>query len=78
MRIEDVSRVRHVTGLVLGLALATVSGVVGQDRAAVVSDMRVLLDNDCVRMQFHDVAVGEKTPMHSHPCLLYTSDAADE
>ncbi len=58
---------RHVTGLVLGLALATVSGVVGQDRAAVVSDMRVLLDNDCVRMQFHDVAVGEKTPMHSHP-----------
>jgi beta-alanine degradation protein BauB len=38
-----------------------------QDRAAVVSDMKVLLQNECVRMQFHDVAVGEKTPMHSHP-----------
>ncbi len=38
-----------------------------QDRAAVVSDMKVLLENECVRMQFHDVAVGEKTPMHSHP-----------
>ncbi len=38
-----------------------------QDRATVISDMKVLLDNDCVRMQFHDVAVGEKTPMHSHP-----------
>jgi len=67
MRIEDASRVRHVAGLVLGLALASASAVVGQDRAAVVSEMKVLLDNDCVRMQFHDVAVGEKTPMHSHP-----------
>jgi quercetin dioxygenase-like cupin family protein len=67
MRIEDSSRVRHVTGLVLGLALASGSAVVGQDRAAVVTEMKVLLDNDCVRMQFHDVAVGEKTPMHSHP-----------
>ena len=38
-----------------------------QDRATVVSDMKVLLENDCVRMQFHDVAVGEKTPLHSHP-----------
>ncbi|MGH8546333.1 MAG: hypothetical protein ACREX3_22475 [Gammaproteobacteria bacterium] len=41
--------------------------VLAQDRAAVVSDMAVLLENKCVRMQFHDVAVGEKTPMHSHP-----------
>jgi quercetin dioxygenase-like cupin family protein len=52
---------------VLSLALASAPAVVGQDRAAVVSDMKVLLDNDCVRMQFHDVAVGEKTPMHAHP-----------
>jgi hypothetical protein len=38
-----------------------------QDRAAAVPDMRVLLENECARMQFHDVAVGEQTPLHSHP-----------
>ncbi len=38
-----------------------------QDRAAAVPDMKVLLENECVRVQYHDVAVGEKTPMHSHP-----------
>lgn len=74
MRTEVSSRVRAALGVVLGLASA--SGVAGQDRAAVVSEMRVLLDNDCVRMQFHDVAVGEKTPMHSHPrYAVYVFDA---
>lgn len=29
--------------------------------------MKVLLENEHVRVQFHDVAVCEKTPMHSHP-----------
>ena len=67
MRGKSSVRLQYVTGLVLGLALAPVSSVVGQDRAAVVSDMKVLLDNECVRMQFHDVALGEKTPLHSHP-----------
>ena len=43
------------------------SPVLAQDRASAVPDMKVLLENDCVRMQFHDVAVGGKTPMHSHP-----------
>ena len=38
-----------------------------QDRAAVVPDMAVLLSNDCVRVQRHDVAVGGSIPMHSHP-----------
>jgi hypothetical protein len=38
-----------------------------QDRATAVPEMEVLLDNECVRMQFHDVGVGEKTAMHSHP-----------
>lgn len=47
--------------------LATVCIGHAQDRAAAVPDMKVLLENGCVRMQFHDVAVGEKTPMHSHP-----------
>src|SRR4051812_39402466 len=36
-----------------------------QDRAAVAPDMKVLLENERVRVQFHDVKVGEKTPMHS-------------
>jgi len=38
-----------------------------QDRAAVVPGMKVLIDNDCVRVQYHDVAVGQTVPMHSHP-----------
>jgi hypothetical protein len=41
-----------------------------QDRAAVVPDMKVLLQNDRVRVQFHDVAVGVTTPMHSHPAYV--------
>jgi hypothetical protein len=41
-----------------------------QDRAAVVPDMKVLLQNEHVRMQFHDVAVGAATPMHSHPAYV--------
>ena len=51
---------------VIALLLAT-SPLPAQDRATVVPGMKVLLENECVRMQFHDVAVGEKTPMHSHP-----------
>ena len=44
-----------------------------QDRATVVPGMKVLLDNDCVRVQYHDVAVGQKVPMHSHPnYVVYT------
>ena len=49
---------------VVGLAAAPATPA--QDRASVVPDMTVLLENECVRMQFHDVAVGEKTAMHSH------------
>lgn len=41
-----------------------------QDRAAVVPEMKVLLENERVRVQFHDVQVGEKTPMHSHPSYV--------
>ncbi|HET9398637.1 MAG TPA: hypothetical protein VFO45_07455 [Sphingomicrobium sp.] len=44
-----------------------------QDRALVVPDMRVLLNNDCVRVQRHDVEVGGTVPMHSHPAyVVYT------
>ena len=40
---------------------------IAQDRGAVVPDMKVLLENGCVRVQYHDVAVGQTIPMHSHP-----------
>ena len=44
-----------------------------QDRALVVPDMKVLLNNDCVRVQRHDVDVGGTIPMHSHPgYVVYT------
>ena len=44
-----------------------------QDRALVVPDMKVLLNNDCVRVQRHDVGVGGSIPMHSHPAyVVYT------
>ena len=37
------------------------------DRVAAVPGTKVLLDNECVRVQYHDVAVGQTIPMHSHP-----------
>jgi quercetin dioxygenase-like cupin family protein len=40
---------------------------IAQDRVAAVPETRVLLENDCVRVQYHDVAVGQTIPMHSHP-----------
>lgn len=51
--------------------LPTASGA--QDRALVVPGMKVLLNNDCVRVQYHDVGVGQTAPMHSHPAyVVYT------
>jgi quercetin dioxygenase-like cupin family protein len=41
-----------------------------QDRATAVPEMKVLLENGLVRVQFHDVGVGEKTPLHSHPSYV--------
>ena len=52
--------------VVAALVAISLSGL-AQDRAAAVPDMKVLLENECVRVQYHDVAVGETTPMHSHP-----------
>jgi len=56
-------------GLVAG---ATASPPVA-DRVAAVPSTKVLLENDCVRVQYHDVAVGQTVPMHSHPrYVVYT------
>lgn len=47
-----------------------------QDRASIVPGMKVLLENDCVRVQYHDVGVGQTIPMHSHPnYVVYTLNA---
>jgi beta-alanine degradation protein BauB len=51
-------------------ALAAMPVASAQDRAAVVPGMKVLLNNDCVRVQYHDAAVGETIPMHSHPAYV--------
>ena len=58
---------RHLSITVLATLLVAASPAFAQDRAAAVPEMPVLLENACVRVQYHDVAVGEKTPMHSHP-----------
>ena len=62
------------------LAIATVAvaaematKTIAQDRVAVVPETKVLFENECVRVQFHDVDVGKKIPMHSHPnYVVYT------
>lgn len=51
-------------GVMLGLSAASLRS---QDRAAAVPGMKVLLENARVRVQYHDVAVGETVPVHSHP-----------
>jgi quercetin dioxygenase-like cupin family protein len=55
-------------------AIAMIAGwSLAEDRRAVVPEMQVLLENDCVRVQYHDVPVGQTIPMHSHPkYIVYT------
>ena len=67
---------KHVLTAGIGaLSVLTVQAV-AQDRATVVPGMKVLLENACVRVQYHDVAVGQTVPMHSHPgYVVYTLDA---
>src|SRR5215510_7563055 len=56
---------------ILGFFIQSFSGRLrAQDRAAVVPEMKVLLENEHVRVQYHDVNVGEKTPFHSHPAYV--------
>ena len=52
------------------VCVAAMPAASAQDRAAVVPGMEVLLNNDCVRVQYHDVAVGGTIPMHSHPAYV--------
>jgi hypothetical protein len=41
-----------------------------QDSASVTQDLKVLFENEHVRVQFHHVEVGETTVMHSHPAYV--------
>ena len=63
---------RSIVLSLLGLLIPRPSAAAarGQDRATAVPDMKVLLENERVRVQFHDVKVGEKTPFHSHPSYV--------
>ena len=59
--------------ILVSLAGALSTSSAAQDRALVVPTMNVLLNNDCVRVQYHDAAVGQTIPMHSHPAyVVYT------
>lgn len=54
-------------------AAAMATWTIAQDRVAAVPETKVLLENECVRVQYHDVAVGQTIPMHSHPnYVVYT------
>src|SRR5262245_2408014 len=47
--------------------LSTASATQTQELAP---GMQVLLENDCVRVRYHDFAVGQSAPMHSHPAYV--------
>ena len=55
--------------LAFASALVLLTGilVLGQDRKVVDPSMRILLENDRVRVQEHYLKPGEKIGMHSHP-----------
>ena len=61
---------RLVACLGLVSVLVTDAPSHSQDRALAVPDMKILLQNEHVRVQYHDVKVGETTPTHSHPAYV--------
>ena len=61
------NRLQLLAAAALGVAALAATYAIGQDRATVVPGMNVLLENECVRVQYHDVPVGSTIPMHSHP-----------
>jgi quercetin dioxygenase-like cupin family protein len=62
---------RSVLFSILGFFVSAFRGRFGpQDRAAAIPEMKVLLENEHVRVQYHDVKVGERTALHSHPAYV--------
>jgi len=52
------------------LAAAVPLGFSAQAKEPLLPGMKVLLENDCVRVRRHDFAVGQSVPMHSHPAYV--------
>lgn len=67
---------KHVVAAgILGVSALALHAT-AQDRATAVPGMKVLLENECVRVQYHDVAVAQTVPMHSHPnYVVYTLES---
>ena len=62
---------RSIMFSILGFLVPPLRGLARhQDRANVIPDMKVLFENEHVRVQYHDVKVGETTAMHSHPAYV--------
>ena len=65
---------RYARPLVVTLALAVVAalgvGLVLSKERSDVAPTEVLLENEHVRVQYHDVAPGETIPFHSHPATV--------
>jgi hypothetical protein len=55
---------------ILGLLVPAAGAPKRQDRASVIPHMKVLFENQPVRVQFHDVRVGETTALHAHPAYV--------
>jgi len=65
-----VTRGRLVSLFVFAFVFSASARSHSQDRIVAIPDMQVLLQNEHVRVQFHDVAVGETTAIHSHPAYV--------
>jgi quercetin dioxygenase-like cupin family protein len=64
---------KNILAAVIVVSAVLAARALAQDRATTVPGMKVLLENDCVRVQYHDVGVGKTIPMHSHPSyVVYT------
>jgi hypothetical protein len=62
---------RSILFSILGLFTSSLAGLARhQDRATVIPDMKVLFENEHVRVQYHDVKAGETTGLHSHPAYV--------
>jgi len=51
-------------------ALALLTAFSAEAKEPAIPGMRVLLENDCVRVRRHDFSVGQSVPMHSHPAYV--------
>ena len=60
MRVVPVTAV-----LCTGLVAGTTASAPVPDRVAAVPSTQVLVENDCVRVRYHDVAVGQPVPTHA-------------